>query len=47
MLGLQRRAGAEHQVKVTFESEEQARRARIYDQWLQASRFKDARILGE
>ena len=41
--GLQRRAGAEHQVKVTFESEEQARRVRKYDHWLQTSRFKDAR----
>ena len=43
-VGLQRRAGAEHHVKVTFESEAQAHLVRKYDQWLQTSSFKDARI---
>lgn len=45
--GLQRRAGGEDRVKISFQSEEAARKARQHDQWLKEPRFSDARMLGE
>lgn len=46
-IGLQRRVGGEDQVKITFTSEEAAKKARQHDQWLQEPRFNETRMLGE
>lgn len=45
--GVQRRAGGEDQVKVSFTSEEMAQSARQHNQWLQEGRFRDSRMLGD
>ena len=45
--GLQRRVGGEDQIKITFATEEAARKARQHNQWLREPRFCEARLLGE
>jgi hypothetical protein len=44
--GVQRRAGEEHHVKLSFASEEMAKTARQHGQWLEEDRFDQARMLG-
>jgi hypothetical protein len=45
--GVQRRAGGEDRVKLSFGSEEMAKKARQHDQWFHEARFGRARMLGE
>ena len=45
--GVQRRAGGEDRVKLSFPSPEMAKKARQHDQWLHEGRFGPARMLGE
>ena len=45
--GVQRRAGGEERVKLSFASEEMAKKARQHDQWLHEARFDRAHMLGE
>ena len=45
--GVQRRAGGEDRVKLSFASPEMAKKARQHDGWFPESRFDRARMLGE